>query len=127
MEAPAAAPTPAPATLPAKSATRPPADRTLERQAADNAAGGLRAMELDQPEVVIEEAIVTGSRVGSAAFSSQPADMLAARCGPLPGSEETREISEDEFGWLVTVRIGADVQTWRCIDGAWIETTSEQQ
>ena len=57
----------------------------------------------------------------------QAAEALAERCGPLPGSEETRELSEDESGWLVTVRIGADVRTWRCIDGAWIETASEQQ
>jgi hypothetical protein len=120
-EAPAAAP------APAKHVARPSADRVSGRQDADSADTVLRAMESDPREAAIEEAMVSGSRIGSAAIVSSPAEVLAERCGPLPGSEETREISEDESGWLVTVRIGTDVRTWRCIDGAWIETTSAQQ
>lgn len=55
-----------------------------------------------------------------------PAEMLAQRCGALPGSTETREIVADESGYLVVVTLGGDVRRWRCVDGAWLELTSEQ-
>ncbi len=133
LEAPAAAPEPL------RRMAMPASEQAAGRQAADSAGVGMRAQELTQEqreqlkqepdlqELAIEETVVTGSRLGSAAFASYPADELARRCGPLPGTEETREVAEDESGWRVTVSVGADVRTWRCIDGAWIETTSEQQ
>ena len=51
---------------------------------------------------------------------------LEALCGPLPGTDETREIISDAEGALVTVTAGEDVRSWRCSDGAWIELPSEQ-
>ncbi len=52
---------------------------------------------------------------------------LTELCGALPGAAETREILSDESGWLVQDTVGGDVRTWRCVDGAWIETPSQQQ
>ena len=51
---------------------------------------------------------------------------LIQRCGALPGEAESRVLIADANGWQVTVSVGEDVRVWRCIDGAWIETTSEQ-
>lgn len=62
----------------------------------------------------------------AAAAGQATATELEQLCGPLPGTEQNREISSDSDGWQLTVRVGEDVRTWRCIDGAWIETTSEQ-
>jgi hypothetical protein len=52
---------------------------------------------------------------------------LERRCGPLPGAEQDRTLHYDGADWLVIVRIGEDVGTWRCRNGAWIETGSEEQ
>mgnify|MGYP001817387269 CR=1 FL=1 len=84
----------------------------------------------ERAEPLLEEAMVADvadAAIGSLTVEKAAAAELTQRCGPLPGSEETREISSDPSGWLVTVTVGTDVRTWRCIDGAWIETTSEQQ
>ena len=109
------------------SGSRQPATAAAEAAAATDA----RVMEAERAaagraELLLEEAAVADSAIGSLVVAEEAAAELIARCGPLPGSEETRAISSDASGWLVTVTVGSDVRTWRCIDGAWLETSEQQ-
>ncbi len=110
---------------PAKTASRTAPDTFADRQPEDPSSTNLRALELDRAESQIEEAIATGA--ADQALLADPAAALMQACGPLPGTDETREILSDEAGWRVVVTVGDDVRTWRCIDGAWIEKRSEEQ
>ena len=128
--APATANEPAERAFKAESALRK--STISEQPAQPPAAAGTRAMEADQvmadeAESPLEEAVVTGSGVGALESEEEAIAELIRRCGALPGSAESRELLRDESGWLVSVTVGADVQSWRCIDGAWIEAISEQQ
>ncbi len=74
------------------------------------------------------EAHIASSQTHQAAASHQAIVVeLEQLCGPLPGTEQNREITSDTEGFKVVVTIGEDERTWRCIDGAWIELDSEQQ
>ncbi len=110
--------------VPAPAASPPRSEPVAERQAADPTGRAMRMLERDQAAAQIEEIAVTGFPVGSTLADQDIAEELVQLCGALPGTAETREISSDESGWLVTVSIGEDVRTWRCVDGAWIETTA---
>jgi hypothetical protein len=122
-EAPIAGAGAAPATAPADI----PASAAPDQQPQRTGSSSLRAMEQDLAPARVEEAPVAELSDQAALLEKEPADELARLCGALPGTEETREITSDEAGWLVTVAVGSDVRTWRCVDGAWIEVTSEQQ
>ena len=113
-----AAPAAAPAARPVPTAP----DQQPERMTSSS----LRAMEQDLSEDRIDEALTTDLSDQATLLEEEPAAELAQLCGTLPGTAETREIQSDEAGWLVTVTVGEDIRTWRCIDGAWVETTSEQ-
>lgn len=84
-------------------------------------------MERDLAERQVEEAIVTEVADQAMLAKRESAAQLVQLCGALPGTEETREIQNDEAGWLLIITVGDDVRLWRCVDGAWVETTSEQQ
>lgn len=87
------------------------------------AAGEVRALSKNQ----LAEAIAAAPSDQAASAFNDVAAELTNLCGALPGTEETRKILSDESGWRVTVTMGNDVRTWRCMDGTWIETTSQEQ
>ena len=90
------------------------------------AASGMTAREQERVEQNLE-ARVASSQTDQAAASLQAITVeLEALCGPLPGTEQNREITSDAEGWQVIVTIGEDERAWRCIDGAWIEISEQQ-
>ena len=108
-----------PAAAPVLRSQRPQSERPVE-------ATDARDMTPDLNEQRLEEYVASGAmRQSAGALEASPAD-LEALCGALPGTDETREISTDGEGILVTVTVGEDVRSWRCLDGAWIELPSEE-
>lgn len=53
-----------------------------------------------------------------------PADALATladRCGPAPGTDDTRTLKTDVLGWYLTVTEADAVTFYRCENGSWRE------
>lgn len=60
----------------------------------------------------------------SGATAAGAADMLATladRCGPPPGTDDTRTLDTDALGWYLRVVTADAVTYYRCENGAWRE------
>ncbi len=91
------------------------------------AAAGMEADAVQSPPAIGTSTAARSLQYHELAEQEAPISGLEDRCGPLPGTQESRRLHFDGAQWLVIVRIGDDDRTWRCLDGAWIETDSEEQ